>query len=246
MKTVDINSPEFQQEFVKTEKFAHKVVEQFGWAFNPDEDVVDRVLKGLTNNKILYGKRFCPCFVVEEVDGEYKSVDNRICPCKQAIEKEIPEEGVCHCGIFCTPEYAKKIEEELKQKHSQNVEIDGLSVEEIKELVQKHQLTGDELQILLKAREAGVVDFKLIDIREPFEHEMMRIKGTDKLLPISRVQYDLDEWMKLKDERIIIYCHVGSRSGYLQRALEEQLGFNKVGNLTYGIASYYGEIERGI
>ena len=53
MKTVDINSVEFQEEFLKTEKFAHKTVEQFGWAFNPDEEVVERVLKGLTNNKVL-------------------------------------------------------------------------------------------------------------------------------------------------------------------------------------------------
>ena len=242
MKVVDINSPEFQQEFVKTEKFAHKVVEQFGWAFNPDEEIVERVLKGLTNNKLLYGKRFCPCFIVEEKDGKYVSVDNRICPCTQAIKKEIPENGVCHCGIFCTPEYAINYSKN-HPKHSR--EIDGLSVNELETILEKEQILGEELEILLKARDAGLVKFYLIDIREPFEYQMMRIKGTDELLPISRVQYDLDKWMKYKDERIIIYCHVGSRSGYLQRALQQQLGFNKVGNLTYGIANYFGEVERG-
>ena len=240
MKVVDINSPEFQQEFVKTEKFAHKVVEQFGWAFNPDEEVVERVLKGLTNNKLLYGKRFCPCFIVEEKDGRYVSVDNRICPCPQAIEKEIPEDGICHCGIFCSPDY-----ETSHTKEHQNIEIEGLSVNELERILEKEQILGEELEILLKARDAGLVKFYLIDIREPFEYQMMRIKGTDELLPISRVQYDLDKWMKYKDERIIIYCHVGSRSGYLQRALQQQLGFNKVGNLTYGIADYFGEVERG-
>jgi ferredoxin-thioredoxin reductase catalytic subunit len=40
--------------------------------------------------------------------GKYKSVDDRVCPCPQALEKEIPEEGKCHCGIFCTPEYVKE------------------------------------------------------------------------------------------------------------------------------------------
>jgi len=242
MKTVDINSPEFQQEFIKTEKFAHKVVKQFNWKFNPDEEVVDRVLKGLTNNKLLYGKRFCPCFVVEERDGKYVSSDNRICPCPQAINDEIPNEGICHCGIFCSPEYVENYEKAHTHEHK---EVEGLNVAELESILEKEQILGEELEILLKAREKGLVNFKLIDIREPFEHEMMRIKGTDKLLPISRVQYDLDEWMKLKDERIIIYCHVGSRSAYLQRALEQQLGFDKVGNLTYGIASYYGDIERG-
>ena len=242
MKPIDINSPEFQQEFLKTEKFAHKVVKQFNWKFNPDEEVVERILKGLTNNKLQYGKYFCPCFVVEEKDGKYVSSDNRICPCKVAIEKEIPEDGVCHCGIFCSPEYVKNYEKTHKHEEKQ---VEGLSVAELESILEKDQLLGEELEMLLKAREKGLVNFKLIDIREPFEYQMMRIKGTDKLLPISRVQYDLDEWMKLKNERIIIYCHVGSRSAYLQRALEQQLGFDKVGNLTYGIASYYGEIERG-
>ena len=237
MKTVDINSAEFQQEFVKTEKFAHKVVEQFGWRFNPDEEVVERVLKGLTNNKLIYGKRYCPCFVVQN-DG-----NDRICPCKPAIEKEIPSDGVCHCGIFCTPEYAKNYQKTHPQKEVK--EVEGLSVGELEKILEKEQILGDELEILLKARESGIVDFTLIDIREPFEHQMMRIKGTDELLPISRVQFDLDKWMQYKDKRIIIYCHVGSRSGYLQRALQQQLGFSKVGNLTYGIADYFGEIERG-
>jgi len=239
VKTVDINSPEFQQEFLKTEKFAHKVVKQFGWKFNPDEEIVERVLKGLTNNKLLYGKRFCPCFPVIEKDGKYVSADNRICPCKQAIEDEIPNKGACHCGIFCSEKFSQKAN---KNSH---IKIDGLSVNELEEILKKEQLLGSELEVLLKAREKELLDFELIDIREPFEHQMMRIKGTDKLLPISRVQYDLDEWMKLKDKRIIIYCHVGSRSAYLQRALQQQLGFDKVGNLTYGIADYPGEIERG-
>ena len=106
---IDVNSKEFIEEFEKTKKFANKVVNQFNWVFNPNEEVVERVLKGLANNKIKYGKRYCPCFVVK-FDESY-----RVCPCKIAIEKEIPEDGVCHCGIFCTPEYANSIKEEKKR-----------------------------------------------------------------------------------------------------------------------------------
>jgi len=36
-----------------------------------------------------------------------KSLDNRIGPCNQPLEKEIPEDGRCHCGIFGTPEFAE-------------------------------------------------------------------------------------------------------------------------------------------
>lgn len=107
MKSVDMSSDEFLQEMEKTKKFADKVCKQFGWVYNPNHEVNEGVLMGLTRNKLLYGKRYCPCFMVVEEDRKFKSADNRICPCKPAIEKEIPQDGKCHCGIFCTPEYAK-------------------------------------------------------------------------------------------------------------------------------------------
>ena len=72
-----------------------------------EEGKFEGVTMGLARHKMIYGKRFCPCFMVlEDENGKHKSADDRICPCPPAIEKEIPEEGKCHCGIFCTPEYA--------------------------------------------------------------------------------------------------------------------------------------------
>ena len=46
-----------------------------------------------------------------------------------------------------------------------------------------------------------------------------------------------------KNENIILYCHVGSRSAHCQRILND-MGYTKVGNLTHGIVSFGGEIER--
>jgi len=103
---VDMSSEEFLQELEKTKKFTDKVCKQFGWVYNPNEEVNEAIIMGLARHKLMYGKRFCPCFMVIEEDGKFKSADDRICPCKPAIEKEIPEEGKCHCGIFCSPEYA--------------------------------------------------------------------------------------------------------------------------------------------
>jgi len=100
LKPLDMNSEEFKLEKEKTIKFVNKVIESQGWKLNNDKEIVDTVIMGLTRNKILFGKRFCPCFMVEEVDGKFKSADDRICPCKPAIQKEIPEQGMCHCGIF--------------------------------------------------------------------------------------------------------------------------------------------------
>lgn len=107
MHKLDMSSPEFQTELEKTKKFTDKVNKQFGWVYNPTEDINEGVIMGLARHKMLYGKRFCPCFIViEDENGKHKSADERICPCTPAIEKEIPEEGKCHCGVFCTPDYA--------------------------------------------------------------------------------------------------------------------------------------------
>ena len=46
-----------------------------------------------------------------------------------------------------------------------------------------------------------------------------------------------------KTEKIIVYCHVGSRSAHCQRILSD-MGYENVGNLTYGIVAYGGELER--
>ena len=108
MMQLDMNSQEFKDEMAKTQQFTDKVVESRGWAYGPNADVNEGVTMGLARHKLLYGKRFCPCFMVEEdpqKPGKFKSTDDRICPCKPAIEKEIPEQGICHCQIFCTPEY---------------------------------------------------------------------------------------------------------------------------------------------
>jgi ferredoxin-thioredoxin reductase catalytic subunit len=112
MIKIDMESEEFKTEMEKTKKFTDKVCESRGWVYNPNEDVNEGVTMGLARNKMIYNKRFCPCFmVIGETKEERKAADNRICPCPPAIEKEIPEDGKCHCGIFCTPEYAKNNEQ---------------------------------------------------------------------------------------------------------------------------------------
>jgi len=109
MIKIDMESEEFKTEMEKTKKFTDKVCDTFGWVYNPNEDVNEGVTMGLARNKIIYNKRFCPCFmVIGETKEEQKAADNRICPCKPAIEKEIPEDGACHCGIFVSPEYYEK------------------------------------------------------------------------------------------------------------------------------------------
>ncbi|PHS57022.1 MAG: sulfurtransferase [Sulfurimonas sp.] len=243
MIKIDMNSPEFITEMEKTIKFTDKVVKQFNWEYNPQAEINEGVQMGLARNKMMYNKRFCPCFMVEEVDGKAKSVEDRICPCKPALEKEIPEDGVCHCQIFCTPEYAASRRVELGMEEVAHTHSRGLTDKEAQMLVNKDELDSDEIVSLLEARELGMVNFKLIDVREHMEWQMGHIKGADILIPTSSFFPTLEEAKLSKDENIILYCHVGSRSSHCARILTDN-GFNKIGNITNGIVSYAGEINR--
>ncbi len=245
MQQIDMNSPEFQAEMEKTDAFVQKVNKQFGFVQNPNEEVNEGVAMGLARNKLIYGKRFCPCFmVIGETKEERKTADNRICPCKPALEKEIPEDGLCHCGIFCTPEYveaarAKDEIEEVVHQHSK-----GLTDEQAKTLLKQEQLDGDELEALIEARDLGMVAFDLIDVREYMEWQMAHIVGTDTLVATSQFYEKVEEISDKKQTPIIVYCHTGSRSFQVQHAMKS-LGFEHICNLKYGIVSYNGATQKG-
>jgi len=245
MQNIDMNSDEFQAEFERTWKFVEKVNNQFGFVQNPNEEVNEGVAMGLARNKMIYGKRYCPCFMVEgETKEEQKAADNRICPCKPALQKEIPEQGYCHCGIFCTKEYAdsqKKSEEmeEVVHQHSR-----GLTKEETVILLAKEQLDGDELEALIEAKNLNMIHFELIDVREMMEFRMGHIVGTDALIPTSQFYVKIEEIEDKKQTPIIVYCHTGSRSFQVQHAMKS-LGFKQVSNLQYGIIAFDGDTQRG-
>jgi ferredoxin-thioredoxin reductase catalytic subunit/rhodanese-related sulfurtransferase len=228
-----MNSPEFQAEMEKTIKFTDKVVAQFNWEYNPQAEINEGVQMGLARNKMMYNKRFCPCFMVEVVDDKPRSVEDRICPCKPALEHEIPDEGVCHCQIFCTPEFAAAKRIELGMEEAVHTHSRGLTKEECASLVNQSEFDGDELMALIEARELGMVAFKLVDVREHMEWQMGHIKGADALVPTSSFFQTLDEAKLDKNENIILYCHVGSRSAHCARILGD-MGYTKIGNLTHG------------
>ena len=245
MQQIDMNSDEFQAELEKTWQFVEKVNKQFGFVQNPNEEVNEGVAMGLARNRLTYGKRFCPCFmVIGETKEEQKAADNRICPCKPALEKEIPEDGLCHCGIFCTPEYAE--EQQLKDKAEEvaHAHSQGLTKGQANALLKEEQLDGDELEALLEARTLNMVDFTLMDVREYMEFQMGHIVGTDVLVPTSQFYARIEEHADKKRTPIILYCHTGSRSFQVQHAMKA-LGFEHVCNLRPGIIAYHGETQRG-
>ena len=242
---IDIQSEEFQQEYAKTVAFTDKVCAQFGFVYNPEDEINESVKTGLARNKLIYGKRYCPCFMVEgTTKEEQQAADNRTCPCKPAIEHEIPNDGHCHCGIFCTPEYASKHAIEESAIQASHTHSRGLSKEECMELLHQDAIDSDTLEALLEAREIGLVDFILVDTREWMEHKGERIVGTDFLVPTTSFYQAISQIDNKKDENIIVYCFSGSRSAYCQQIMKS-MGYNKVTNLAYGIVSYKGKTQSG-
>ena len=242
---IDMESEEFKEEMAKTKKFTDKVCDSFGWVYNPNEDVNEGVTMGLARNKIIYNKRYCPCFmVIGETKEEQKAADNRICPCKPAIEKEIPQDGACHCGIFVTPEYASQhgaTESAIETAHTHSR---GLTKDECVALLAKEQVDTDEVQALLEARELGMVDFSLVDVREWMEWNQKRIVGTDYLVPTTSFYQAIEQIDQDKEKPILVYCFTGSRSAYCQNVLKD-MGWKQVSNYTQGIIAYNGETTSG-
>jgi rhodanese-related sulfurtransferase len=89
-----------------------------------------------------------------------------------------------------------------------------------------------------------MVKFTLVDVREHMEWQMGHIKGADTLVPTSSFFQTWDEKNIGKEDNVILYCHVGSRSAHVVRILTDN-GYSKIGNLTNGIVAYGGDKDRG-
>lgn len=62
-----------------------------GFRLNPNERIVDNVIKGLKENERKYGKRYCPCRRIRS--------DDTVCPCV-FHKDEIKKMGHCTCFLF--------------------------------------------------------------------------------------------------------------------------------------------------
>ena len=112
------------------------------------------------------------------------------------------------------------------------------------ELLNKSFVSSAELETLLKEREAGNVDFILVDVREQMEYDMGHIKGVDMLKPTSTFQSWAQSFLdENKDKAVIFTCRTSARSGSVQRVFQQN-GMQRAINHAGGIVSYSGEIEK--
>jgi ferredoxin-thioredoxin reductase catalytic subunit len=81
-----------QQTYEWTAKYARKK----GFRLNPDSKMLDLVIEGITNNRIIHGKNYCPCRILTGDEAEDRKI---ICPCIYHLD-EIENDGNCHCELF--------------------------------------------------------------------------------------------------------------------------------------------------
>jgi rhodanese-related sulfurtransferase len=113
------------------------------------------------------------------------------------------------------------------------------------ELLNKSYIQSEELETLLKEREAGTADFILVDVREQYEYDSGHIKGVDFLKPTSTFQSWAEDFLnENRDKTIVFTCRTDNRSGQVQQVFKQN-GMDRVINHAGGIVTYRGEIEKG-
>lgn len=79
-------------------------------------------------------------------------------------------------------------------------------------------------------------DALLVDVREPREYMAGRLPDA-KLIPLSRIGYEIENLKQHADRPIILGCRSGNRSELVCRLLKEN-GFANVYNLSGGIEAW--------
>ncbi|MDI6401791.1 rhodanese-like domain-containing protein [Balneolaceae bacterium ANBcel3] len=102
------------------------------------------------------------------------------------------------------------------------MEVDEISVHELKKLI-------DE----------GNSPF-ILDVREPFEKDLVDIGG--ELVPLGELALRTDEFEDHKHEPVVIYCRSGARSAEACKILMSE-GYTDVRNLKGGILDWAKEID---
>ena len=146
-----------------------------------------------------------------------KSADCPICGPKKSITKLIDYEQFCglRLGQESVGEAAVKGAQFIAPPQSLE-----MSPEELKKKLDKKEVV-------------------LIDVREPFEHDICHIEGA-KLIPLGDLMNRIDELNP--EENIVLHCHHGGRS---MRALQmlQAKGFQKLKNLTGGIDAWAERVD---
>lgn len=97
------------------------------------------------------------------------------------------------------------------------------------------------VQELAKMRQNGAA-FDLIDVREPYEYDIVNMEGI--LIPQGEVEDNLD--MFSSDRDVVVHCRSGKRSADVIRLLTKKYGYRNLRNLKGGILAWVEEIDSSL
>ncbi len=122
----------------------------------------------------------------------------------------------------------------------------------ITELINYEQFCGleplEEKQIKeisvqeLKQLELEGADFQLIDVREPYEYDIVNLDG--ELIPLSQISSSANQIDRNK--KVVIHCRSGKRSADAIRELERLFGYTNLYNLKGGVLAYAKEVDTSL
>lgn len=111
------------------------------------------------------------------------------------------------------------------------------TAEEKKEMNGIPQISVRELKQRIDAGE----DVQLIDVREPYEHQIAQMGG--KLIPMNEVPQRLHEIDRNRE--VLVHCKSGGRSQKIAEFLRQN-GYEKVANVAGGITAWSNEIDTSV
>jgi adenylyltransferase/sulfurtransferase len=82
-------------------------------------------------------------------------------------------------------------------------------------------------------------DFQLIDVREPYEYEIVNLGA--ELIPLDSIVAHSNRVSQ--NRKVVIHCKMGGRSAKAIRQLEDKFKFKNLYNLKGGILSYIDEVQ---
>ncbi|MBI5876272.1 MAG: rhodanese [Chloroflexi bacterium] len=100
------------------------------------------------------------------------------------------------------------------------------------------ELPAEELKARIDRGDAPLI----VDVREPWEHNIAQLPGAT-LMPMNTIPARMSELDR--DAEIVVYCHHGMRSWNVAAYLAQN-GFVNVKNLTGGIDTWARRIEPGM
>jgi molybdopterin/thiamine biosynthesis adenylyltransferase/rhodanese-related sulfurtransferase/molybdopterin converting factor small subunit len=82
-------------------------------------------------------------------------------------------------------------------------------------------------------------DFQLIDVREPFEYDIVNIGA--ELIPLADLLNQADKISR--DKKVVVHCKMGGRSKKGILELEQKFGFDNLYNLKGGVIEYVSSYD---